>query len=436
MKRWMLYVGSLVIVASLATWGYLTVRPDSPIVSAAPAAVTLTMDCGGVGLDFELCSELVQQFAARTGYTVIPKLTPQNATLRLHLLRELFLTRSTGMDVVMVDVIWPGMLADDLLDLTPYFNPAQLADFFPEMVANNTVNGQLLAVPWFTDAGLLYYRTDLLQRYGFNTLPTTWNDLAYMARVIQEGERAAGNEAFWGFVWQGRSSESLTCNALEWLASEGAGTIVEPDGRISVNNPASVQALARAQRWIGTISPPEVLAMGEEEARALWEAGNAAFMRNWPYAYALGQREGSAVRGRFDVMPLPQGAAGSAAALGGWQLAVSRHSRFPQQAVELVRFMTSAEAQEFRAIRGAYNPTRRSLYQDPDVLAANPFFARMPEILMAAVARPSTVTAAAYDSVSTAFQTEVFRVLQGAVSPEVALSALEQQLVRIRGEAW
>jgi trehalose/maltose transport system substrate-binding protein len=153
-------------------------------------------------------------------------------------------------------------------------------------------------------------------------------------------------------------------------------------------------------------------------------------------AFSLGQREGSAVRGRFDVIPLPQGAAGSAAALGGWQLAVSRHSRFPQQAVELVRFMTNAEAQEFRAIRGAYNPTRRSVYQDPDILAANPFLARMPVILMAAVARSSTVTAAAYDSVSTAFQTEVYRVLQGVVSPEVALLALEQQLTRLRGETW
>lgn len=429
MKGWVYGIG-FVVVAALLTVGYLGIRPNPPL------EVTLTIDCGGVGQDFELCSALAQQFAEQTGYTVIPKLTPQSATLRLHLLRELFLTRSTGMDVVMVDVIWPGMLADDLLDLTPYFSAAELADFFPEIVANNTVNGRLLAIPWFTDAGLLYYRTDLLEKYGFNVLPTTWNDMAYMARVIQDGERAAGNEDFWGFVWQGRAAESLTCNALEWLASEGAGSIVEPDGRISVNNPASVQALVRAQRWLGTISPPQTLSMGEEDTRAVWEAGNAAFMRNWPYAYALGQREGSAVRGRFDVMPLPQGAAGSAATLGGWQLAVNKYSRFPQQAVELVRFMTSAEAQKYRAVHGSYNPTRRSLYEDPDVLAANPFFARMPAILGAAVARPSTVTAAAYDNVSIAFQTEVHRVLQGVVSPEEALVALERQLYRLHGAGW
>lgn len=429
MKAWM-YAAGLVLVAAAAALGYLWLRPQPP------TEVVLTVDCGGVGQDFELCSSLAEQFAAQTGYTVIPKLTPQSATLRLHLLRELFLTRSTDLDVVMVDVIWPGILAEELLDLTPYFSAAELADFFPEIVANNTVGGRLLAIPWFTDAGLLYYRTDLLERYGFSGPPTTWEELEQMAQAIQEGERAAGNPNFWGFVWQGRAAESLTCNALEWLASEGAGTIIEPDGRISVNNASSIAALERARRWIGTISPPQTLSMGEEDTRAVWEAGNAAFMRNWPYAYALGQREGSAVRGRFDVMPLPQGAAGSAATLGGWQLAVSRHSRFPREAVELVRFMTSSEAQKFRAIAGSYNPTRRSLYEDPEVLAANPFFARMMPILEAAVARPSTVTAAAYDNVSIAFQTEVHRVLQGALPAAEALAGLEQQLARLRGSAW
>ena len=149
-----------------------------------------------------------------------------------------------------------------------------------------------------------------------------------------------------------------------------------------------------AAGWVGTISPDGVTAFGEEEARAVWQAGNAAFMRNWPYAYSLGNADDSVIKGLFDVSPLPAGASGSGAAtLGGWQLAVSKYSAHPEEAANLALFMASYDEQKVRAIEGSLNPTIKSLYEDADVLAATPFFGSLYDVFISAVARPSTATA-------------------------------------------
>ena len=124
-------------------------------------------------------------------------------------------------------------------------------------------------------------------------MPTTWEELAATAKMIMDKERAAGNEDMWGFVFQGNAYEGLTCNALEWVKSNGGGQIVEPDGTISINNPKAAAAIDMAKGWVGTISPPGVLAYQEEESRGVWQTGNAVFMRNWPYAYSLGNGDDS-----------------------------------------------------------------------------------------------------------------------------------------------
>jgi trehalose/maltose transport system substrate-binding protein len=432
MRRSFISIVALVLSAAvgIGVWWYFTSS------QAARGPVTLNISCGATEHGFELCQRLAQEFAEEKGWQITARPAPADATLHLSVLQELTATQSTGYDVFMVDVIWPGMLADQLLDLRPYFSHSDLQDFFPSIVENNTVNGKLVAIPYYTDAGLLYYRGDLLAKYGYAQPPQTWEDLERMARAIQEGERAEGKGNFWGYVWQGRQSESLTCDALEWFASEGAGHVVDADGTISIDNPVAVRALQRAQSWVGTISPPETHDIAEEEARAIWQAGNAAFMRNWPYAYGLGNAQGSQVRGRFDVAPLPQGDKGGAATLGGWQMAVNRYTRFPAEAAELVRYMTSQEVQKVRAIEGSYNPTRQSLYRDDQVLSANPFFEHMPDILAATVARPSGVTGSSYEAVSSVIYTEVNQVLTRVKTPEQAIRAMDTALRHLKGEGW
>src|SRR5262249_22317901 len=142
------------------------------------------------------------------------------------------------------------------------------ADHFRVLIDNDTVDGKLVAAPWFVDAGLLYYRKDLLEKYG-KDVPKTWDELAGAAKAVMDGEAKAGNTAMQGYVWQGRAYEGLTCNALEWIASYGGGSIVGPDGAVTIDNPQAAKALDTAKGWIGTISPKGVLSYGEEESRGV-----------------------------------------------------------------------------------------------------------------------------------------------------------------------
>lgn len=357
---------------------------------------------------------------------------PQSATDRLAQYLQFFGAGSGDIDVMQIDVIWPGILAEHLVDLTPYIAPEDLQAHFERIVQNNTVDGALVGIPWFTDAGLLYYRTDLMEKYGFEGAPQTWAELEERATTIQEGERQAGNTDFWGYVWQGAAYEGLTCDALEWQVSWGGGEIVEADGTISINNPQAVAAFDMAAGWVGTISPEGVTSYREEDARNIWQAGNAAFMRNWPYAYSLGNEAESAIANTYAVAPLPQGEgdnARNADTLGGWQMAVSKYSENVDGAAQFAVCMTSREAQKIRATQGSYLPTIGDLYQDQDVLSANAFFEQLFDVFAGgAVARPSTVTAERYNEVSTIYFTEVNRVLTGEQTGQEAVEAIEAQL--------
>lgn len=354
---------------------------------------------------------------------------PESATDRLAQYLQFFSAGSGDIDVMQIDVIWPGILAEHLIDLSPYVeNPD---DYFQRIMDNNTVDGALVGIPWFTDAGILYYRTDLLEKYGYDGPPTTWAELEEMATTIQEGERAE-NADFWGYVWQGAAYEGLTCDALEWQVSYGGGEIVEADGTISINNEQAAAAFDMAASWVDVISPPGVVSYMEEDARGVWQAGNAAFMRNWPYAYALGNAEDSQIADLFGVAQLPMGEgpdARHADTLGGWQMAVSRYSENPEAAAEFAACMTSYEGQKIRAIVDSNLPTIAALYEDEEVLEARPFFGQLFEVFSGgAVARPSTVTGEQYNEVSTIYFTEVNEVLTGAQTGQEAVEAIESQL--------
>ncbi len=355
---------------------------------------------------------------------------PQSATDLLGQYLQFFEAKSAEVDVFQIDVIWPGDLVNNLLDMYQYDGFKEMAkEHFPAIVENNTVGGKLVGIPYYTDAGLLYYRTDLLEKYGYAEPPKTWDELEEIATKIQEGERAAGNADFWGFVWQGEAYEGLTCDALEWIKSSGGGSIVEPDGTISINNEAAVEALERAKGWVGNISPAGVTGFKEEQARAVWQGGNAAFMRNWPYAYSLGNTEDSAIKGMFDVAPLPGAEAGqSAATLGGWQLAVSKYSKNPEAAAAFALHLASPEVSKIRAIKLSFLPTIMSLYKDADILEASPFMGSLYDVFINAVARPSTITSPKYNEVSTLFFTASYDVLTGKKDAQTAVEELELDL--------
>ena len=363
---------------------------------------------------------------------------PESATDRLGLYLQFFEAQSGEVDVFNIDVIWPGDLAEHLVDLYQFEGFREAAEaHFPAIVENNTVDGALVGMPLFTDAGLLYYRQDLLDEYGFDGPPATWAELEEMATTIQEGERAE-NPDFWGFTWQGNAYEGLTTNALEWIKSFGGGEIISPDGVITINNPNAVTAVETAEGWVDTISPPGITGFQEEDARNMFQSGNAAFMRNWPYAYSLGQADDSAIQGQFGVTALPAGdveGGSPAATLGGWQVAVSKYSEHPAVAADFALFLTDYERQLSNATTLSNLPTIEAVYEDPALLESNvAWFNDLLPVFRNAVARPSTATAPQYGETSRLFFNAVHSVLTGQEDAETALALLELDLQELHPE--
>lgn len=406
--------------------------------AGAAQAATLKIACSGLGQELALCREAAGAWARKTGNQVDVVSTPNDASERLALYQQVLSSGSDKIDVFQVEINQVGLLANQLLDLGPYSKGAEKASF-PSMVDASRVEGRLVAMPWFIDAGLLYYRKDLLDKYK-RAVPQTWDDLQASAQLIQDAERKAGHDKMWGYVWQGRAYEGLTCNALEWIASYGGGTIVDDHGKVTVGNPQAIKAVQTAAGFVGTISPTAVLNYSEEESRGPFQTGNAVFMRNWPYAWAASQSDDSPVKGKVGVAVLPQGTgegARHAATLGGQELAVSKHSKNAALAAELVMYMTGSEVQKQRALKASYNPTIMDLYKDAEIRQANPFMGSLLRTFSAAVARPTGVTGSRYNQVSSEVQNAVHEVLSKTAKAEEAIPRLAMRLRMLsRGGKW
>ncbi len=365
------------------------------------------------------------EFTRDTGIKVKVVPAPQSTTDRYSAMQRFFVNHSSSIDVTMVDVIYPGALAPYLVDLKkPLASIAKLD--YSSIVKNDTIGGHLVAIPYFADFGMLYYRTDLLHKYGYKNPPTTWTQLTAMAKKIQAGEQKH-NKNFHGFVFQGNSYEGLTCDALEWIASYGGGTIISHNGSVTIDNPKAIDALKLAQSWIGTIAPRGVTSYEEEDARNAFQGGEAAFMRNWPYAYSLGEAKGSKIAGKFAVAPLPHGSGGkSTAATGGWQLAVNKYSKHVAASIAFTAYMASKPAEIWHAEAASLVPAMPSVGSVPAVKKLEPFLVTVGNHTNHVV-RPSAPLATKYNQGSTVFFQAVNRILNGA-SPQSTIPAVASQL--------
>ncbi|GLU29336.1 ABC transporter substrate-binding protein [Brucella sp. NBRC 12950] len=405
-------------------------------VTTFAQAADISIAANSTGNNIQFLTEQIAKFEKATGNKVHIVSMPPSSSEQFSQYRLWLAAGNADIDVYQTDVVWAPQLADQFLDLTEATKDVS-SSHFPSIIASQTVNGKLVALPFYTDAPALFYRKDLLEKYG-KAVPRTWDGMNTTAKEIMDKERAGGNGDLWGYVFQGNAYEGLTCNALEWIKSSGGGQVVELDGDISVNNEAAAAALERAKSWIGTISPQGVLAYQEEESRGVWQTGNAVFMRNWPYAYALGNNEDSAVKGKFDVAPLPAAKEGDApsSTLGGWNLAVSKYSRQQEPAIALVKYLASPEVQKVQAVEISRLPTIEALYDDKDILSAQPFMAHWKPIFQNAVPRPSAATKVKYNEVSSKFWSAVHNTLSGRGTAAENLEMLEVELTELQGSAW
>jgi trehalose/maltose transport system substrate-binding protein len=400
--------------------------PNAKAIKAKYGGKTVTfVGDNAVGSSHKRDLLLVARFTRDTGIKV--KLIPHPAAsdAAYSQLARNFSSKSSAIDVMMLDIVWPGAFATYLANLKPALSK-EAAKHAQGIIQNNTVDGKLIAMPWFGDFGILYYRTDLLTKYGYKGPPTTWAQLGAYAKKIQDGERPS-NENFYGFVYQGNAYEGLTCNALEWIASSGGGNLID-NGKASLNNPKAIAILNTLRGWVGTLSPRGVTSYQEEDARNAFASGNAAFLRNWPYAYSANQT--TPVKGKFDVTVLPHGpGASSVGTVGGWQLGVSKYSKNIPASIELVRYLTSPAVQRFNAIYNTNVPTIPSVAADKAVIKVNPYL--KPEIInVKRVTRPGKFLKTRYNQGSQIIYQGINQILNGQDAKKV-LPGLESRLNRL-----
>jgi trehalose/maltose transport system substrate-binding protein len=376
----------------------------------------------------------LKDFTQETGIAVKHLPTPESALDQLDLVRKLLRPGSSSPDVDGVDVIWPGALSEELMDLKPYL-ATELSSINADVAASYTVKGKLVAAPYHSDLGVLFYRRDLLRRYGYAAPPRTWDELEQMAARIQNGERSKGQKDFWGFLWPGAAGEGLTCNALEWQISEGGGRIIEADGTISVNNPDAIRSWQRAAHWIGWISPPSVTSLQEWDAiNDFYHRGTSAFYRGWARTYLLSVRDIPSIRDTIAITSIPAGKNAQAATLGGFGLGLSRSSNHTAEALHLIRFLLHREI-EIEEARADYESQNWPELYDPTAILR---VKRSPadtgkQPVSGVVARPSTVAGEKYEDVSRAYIQAVHSVLLGQSRAPEAAASLERELVRITG---
>jgi len=399
--------------------------PNAAAIKAKYGGQSITFVGDSVGGGHVRDLALASRFSKDTGIKVkvVPHPTASDASYSQ--LVRVFSSHSSSIDVAMIDVVWPGALAPFLVDLKPKLG-TQAKLHAAGIVQNDTVDGRLVAMPWFGDFGILYYRTDLLAKYGYSAPPTTWDQLFAMAKKIQDGEQKT-NPNFYGFVFQGNAYEGLTCDALEWLASSGAGSFID-HGQVTINNPKAVSVLDSFRAQIGKTTPRGVTTYQEGEAHTAFVSGDAAFMRNWPYAYSIAADPStSKIVGKFNVTVLPHGAGGtSVGTVGGWQLAVSKYSKHQDAAIEFVRYMTSPAVEKFDAITNTNVPTIPAVAKDPAVVKVNPYL--KPEIAgVARVTRPANSLKAHYNEGSQDIYQGINQILNGAPASSV-LPSIESKL--------
>lgn len=382
--------------------------------------------------------------AHRGEIEVVWRQMPQNTDAHRRALLEDLDAAPGGIDVLASDVIWTAELtrSDRIEDVTDrFYDDLDRDAFLPAALRSATYRLRIRGVPWYTDAGLLFYRRDLLAENGFTAPPVTWEALATTARAVMDGSGVPH-----GFVFPGAVGEAGTASAAEFIWSAG-GDILSP--RLAVtglvfNNVAEVDEVTigseEAARGLDLargliadgVSPAAVADFGEQEVLDAFMAGEAVFMRSWPYALRV-LREAGFTEDQIGVASLPAAGTGgqSASALGGWNLMINASSTEAERdaAWELILFLVDPAQQRSRAVEAGLLPVLTELYDDPALRAANPLIGIGTQLYASQLHdRPATPI---YNELSVEVSSAFNRALRGELTGAEATQLLQRELQKI-----
>jgi multiple sugar transport system substrate-binding protein len=317
---------------------------------------------------------------------------PHSSTAFHDLLAQKLKNKSRDVDVFLMDVIWPPEFAAAgwAMPLDGLISDSERKEFLDSALLANTYGERLYGIPLFIDSGVLYYRKDLLAKYHLKP-PVTWQEMVDMSNRIVIRELKDGNHVY-GFSGQFKQYEGLVCNMMEYILSNG-GMLVDAEGVSAIDRKPAVDAVRFVrERIIGSAAPVGVLAYQEPESLDLFIQGRAVFHRNWPYAWQVSSDPNrSSVVGKVGIAKLPHfPGSESFSTLGGWQVGISSYSDHKDAAWKFVQFLSSERIQKMLAVQSGTAPSRKKLYDDPEVLTANPHFRELKGVFLTAYPRPST----------------------------------------------
>lgn len=414
------------ILAALATVAVASAVLQTHAQAQAPVTVTWSTLAGGGPAVSDVYRALTQQFERQTpGVRINLQVLPGTSGEQYNRYVTLFAAKDTSVDVISIDVIWPAPMvaAGWLAPLDQWFTADKREVFLPGAIRANIIAGKIYGVPWYTDAGLLYYRKDLLAKYNAK-VPATWEEMIITAQRITEGEK---NPQLAGFLFQGAKIEALADFFYEVLWSSG-GDVLDPAGKVIVDNAKGIAAVNFILDLVrkSHVTPAGVATLATDDTRVAFQDGRAVFLRNWTYAYDLFQGSGSKVAGQVGIAPLPKGAAGrSASTLGGWQLAISAFSRNKETAWKFIEFMTGRVAEKSMAMQVSTVPTRKDIFDDPEVKRRAP---QSPDMLKAVLSATPRAQIADYPKMSAIIQANLQAALTNQIPSDEAVKRMAREI--------
>lgn len=328
----------------------------------------------------------------------------------------------TPFDGLLMDITWLPKYARAgwLEGLDPYFDETDIADLASGAEKGNDFEGTLYRWPLVADMGLLFWRTDLM-----NTPPKTPSELVSISNQLQTQGKVP-----WGYVWQGRQYEGLSCVYLEMIDGFGGDWFDVNNQSLGLNEVPGVEAA----QWLTDlikigISPRAVTTFAEPEALRNFQSGESAFMRNWPYAWAELQKQDSPVRGKIGIstmVSLP--GVEPASTLGSWGFTLLRGSNHKDAVIKAIKYLTSAEAQRVMFIEHGYTPTVKALYEDLELIQDYPHLALLSRALNNAVLRPETPI---YAQISDVLQRSLSASLTGEEKPKLSMNRADRSSEQI-----
>jgi len=367
-------------------------------------------------------------------FQVIHREMPTDTGQYFDKLRTEFQAGGGDIDVIGGDVIWPIQFAAQgwVQDLSDKFPASEQNKFLPAPIQASTYEGAIYAVPWFEDAGVLYYRSDLLEQAGYSAPPKTWEELKDMALKTSQDTGTPN-----GFLFQGRNYEGGVCNALEYIRTHGGDVLSDvTSGKVIIDSPEAAAGLETYRSMITSGAAPQAVSnYTETEGDPLFENGESVFFREWPGVY--GDIAGGCCKVKRDqvgVTPIPVAPGNqSSSTLGGWAFMINAQTDMPDEAWEFVKFMSSYESFKFRAVEGGYISARKAILDDPDVQEATPIVKLAKDVLLDYVtSRPVTEF---YGDMSLEMQSQFNDALTGDTSPQKAVETLQKSLSSIMEQA-